>query len=280
MVRALLVESLTLALLGGALGVGLSSLRRPARARGDRTSELPRLSEISIDTVALGFAVLVSLLSGLLFGFIPIRAAEPQLATAISGGGRGASLTRERQRSQHALVAVQMALALVLLVSSGLMIRSFQELRRVDPGFTHSLRACRRSACQSRRPRSPNRSATRMQHEILNRIAAIPGVASVAFTSRLPMDTSGRTSSALFAEGKADDGRRPPSRQIRFISPGMFRTLGTPRLWEASSRGSTSMTAATSRFSREPRCRCGVLQRSRWASGFVRRTASGAMLSA
>ena len=67
-----------------------------------------------------------------------------------------------------------------------------------------------------------------MQHEILNRIAAIPGVASVAFTSRLPMETSGRTSYPLFAEGKADDGRNPVSRQVRFISPGILRTLGTP----------------------------------------------------
>jgi predicted permease len=67
-----------------------------------------------------------------------------------------------------------------------------------------------------------------MQHEMLDRIASIPGVASVAFTSRLPMDTSGRTSFPLVAEGKDDAGRTPPSRQIRFISPGLFRTLGTP----------------------------------------------------
>jgi predicted permease len=225
--RALLVESLTLALLSGALGVALAyGGLRGLVAIGP--SGLPRLSEISIDTVALGFAVLVSLLSGLLFGFIPIlRYAEPQLATAL-GGGRGASLTRGRQRSQHALVAVQMALALVLLVSSGLMIRSFQELRRVDPGFTKPESVQTFSVSIPPREVAEPERVTRMQHEILERIAAIPGVASVAFTSRLPMDTSGRTSSALFAEGKADDGRSRPSRQIRFVSPGMFRTLGTP----------------------------------------------------
>jgi hypothetical protein len=66
-----------------------------------------------------------------------------------------------------------------------------------------------------------------MQHELADTLAAIPGVASAAFTSRLPMDTSGRTNSPLFAEGKADDGRTPPSRQIRFVSPGIFRTFGT-----------------------------------------------------
>jgi predicted permease len=225
--RALLAESLTLALLGGALGVALAYAGlRLLVAIGP--ANLPRLSEISVDTVALGFALAVSLLSGLLFGLIPIlKYAEPQLATAL-GGGRGASLTRGRQRSQHALVAVQMALALVLLVSSGLMIRSFQELRRVDPGFTKPESVQTFSVSIPPREVAEPERVTRMQHEILERIAAIPGVASVAFTSRLPMDTSGRTSSPLFAEGKADDGRSRPSRQIRFVSPGMFRTLGTP----------------------------------------------------
>jgi putative ABC transport system permease protein len=225
--RALLVESLTLALLGGALGVALAyGGLRVLVAIGP--SDLPRLSEISIDTVVLGFAVLVSLLSGLLFGLIPIlRYAKPQLATAL-GGGRGASLTRGRQRSQHALVAVQIALALVLLVSSGLMIRSFQELRRIDPGFTNPESVQTFSVSIPPREVAEPEGVTRRQHEILERIAAIPGVASAAFTSRLPMDTSGRTGSPLFAEGKADDGRSLPSRQIRFISPGMFRTLGTP----------------------------------------------------
>jgi predicted permease len=225
--RALLVESLTLALLGGVLGVGLAyGGLRALVAIGP--ADLPRLSEISIDIVALGFAVLVSLLSGLLFGFIPIlRHSETQLATAI-GSGRGGSLTRERQRSRHLVVAVQMALALVLLVSSGLMIRSFQALRRVDPGFSQPERVQTLSVSIPVSEVAEPERVTRMQHEILDRIAAIPGVASVAFTSRLPMDTSGRTSSRLFAEGNADDGRTPRSRQIRFISPGMFRTLGTP----------------------------------------------------
>ena len=123
---------------------------------------------------------------------------------------------------------MQIALALVLLVSSGLMIRSFQALRRVDPGFTEPERVQTFSVSIPPSEVAEPERVTRMQHEILDRIAAIPGVASVAFTSRLPMDTSGRISSPLFAEGKADDGRSPPSRQIRFISPGMFRTLGTP----------------------------------------------------
>jgi putative ABC transport system permease protein len=232
--RALLVESLTLALAGGALGVAFAyGGLRLLVAIGP--SDLPRLSEISIDTIALGYAVLVSTLSGLLFGLIPIlRYAEPfdfaqgrpQLAL-IGSGGRG-GVTPGRQRSQHALVAVQMALALVLLVSSGLMIRSFQALRRVDPGFAQPERVQTLSVSIPPSEVAEPERVTLVQHEMLERIAAIPGVASAAFTSRLPMDTSGRTSSRLFAEGVAEDGGSRPSRQIRMISPDMFRTLGTP----------------------------------------------------
>jgi len=113
-------------------------------------------------------------------------------------------------------------------VSSGLMIRSFQALRRVDPGFVQPERVQTFSLSIPATEVGEAERVTRMQQEILDRIVAIPAVTSVGFTSRLPMDTSGRTSAPLFAEGKAADGRSPPSRQMRFISPGMFRTLGTP----------------------------------------------------
>lgn len=236
--RQLLVESLTLALLGGALGVGLAyGGLRLLVAIGP--SNLPRLSEISIDTVVLGFALAVSLFSGLLFGLIPIlRYAGPRLATVVDGGGRGASLTRERQRSQNALVAAQVGLALVLLVSSGLMIRSFQALRSVDPGFakpgsvqTFSLFI---PATETGDPNlegaasmRPDEQLARTQQAILEKLAAIPGVASAAFTSYLPMDadTSTRASDAVDGE-TAPNPTAHVSRQIRFVSPGLFQTLG------------------------------------------------------
>ncbi|MGH9350333.1 MAG: FtsX-like permease family protein [Vicinamibacterales bacterium] len=224
--RQLLVESLTLAVLGGALGVGLAyGGLRVLKAIGP--SNLPRLAEISIDSVVLGFALTISLLSGLLFGLIPIlKYARPRLAHAL-GGGRGASLTCERQRSQHGLVAAQVALALVLLVSAGLMIRSFQALRRVDPGFTEPNRVQTFSISMPATTVAEPERVTRMQHEVLDTIAAIPGVASAAFTTRLPMG-SDRSSAALAVEGKVDDSRTPPNRQVKIISPGMFDTLGTP----------------------------------------------------
>jgi predicted permease len=225
--RQLLVESLTLAVSGGAVGVGLAyGGLRLLLAIGP--SNLPRLAEISLDPVVLGFALTISLMSGLLFGLFPIlKYARPRLADAIGGGGRGANLTRERQRSQQVLVAAQVALALVLLVSAGLMIRSFQALRRVDPGFTEPRRVQTFSISISATMVAEPERVTRMQHEVLHRIAAIPGVASAAFTTRLPMG-SDRSSAALAVEGKVDDGRTPANRQVKVVSPGMFQTLATP----------------------------------------------------
>ncbi len=225
--RQLLAESVTLALLGGALGLGLAfGGLRILVAIGP--SNLPRLSEVSIDSMVLGFALTISLVSGLLFGCIPIlKYARPRLADALGAGSRGANMTRERQRSQQALVTAQVALALVLLVGAGLMIRSFQALRRVDPGFAEPQRVQTFSiAIPAAMVAEPER-VTRMQQEVLDRIAAIPGVASAAFTTRLPMG-SDRSSTALAVEGRADDGRTPPNRQVKIISPGMFRTLATP----------------------------------------------------
>src|SRR5437870_10999129 len=102
-----------------------------------RPAKLPRLTEISIDPLVLAFLAAASLLSGLLFGLLPIvKHAGPQIAPVLGASGRTASQSRERHRSQNTLVVVQVALALVLLVGAGLMIRSFQALLSVQPGFT------------------------------------------------------------------------------------------------------------------------------------------------
>jgi predicted permease len=224
--RELLVESLALALIGGALGIGLAYLAlRALIAIGP--ANLPRLSEISIDVVVLGFALAVSVISGLLFGFMPIlKQIRPRRLHAL-GASRSGTLTRERQRAQQVLVAAQMALALVLLVSAGLMIRSFQSLRSVASGFAQPERVQTFSiTIPSALVADPERVA-RMQQEVLDRVAAIPGVASAAFTTRLPMG-SDRSSTALSVEGRPDDNRTPPNRQVKIVSPGLLRTLGTP----------------------------------------------------
>jgi putative ABC transport system permease protein len=223
----LLVESMLLAVIGGALGligtyVGLRLLVTAEPA------DLPRLSEIAVDPMSLLFAVAITFGSGLLFSLIPIvKSIGPPFGTTIGMGTRGASLSRERQRSQSVLVVVQMALALVLLVSAGLMIRSFQALRRVEPGFTQPQTLQTFSITLPPTIVPDLERVTRTQQEILDKLAAIPGVASAAFTTRLPMD-SDRWSMALAAEDKpANKGTTPPNRHVKIVSPGTFRTFGT-----------------------------------------------------
>src|SRR5579884_4236168 len=131
----LLVESVTLGLLGGAVGIGVAYVGlRLLTAIGP--ANLPRLSEISLDGWSLAFTLILSVLSGLLFGSIPVlRYAPSRQAVPLLGGIRTASAGRERQRGRNLLVVVQVAMALVLLISAVLMIRTFAAMRNVDPGF-------------------------------------------------------------------------------------------------------------------------------------------------
>ena len=227
--REMLVESLTLGVLGGAIGLGLAwAALRILVAKGPGT--LPRLHEIGIDPFVLAFALGVSLLSGVLFGVIPVlKYAGPGVATALRGVGRTFSLGRERHRARNTLVVVQVALALVLLVSSGLMIRSFQQLRRVHPGFTHPEEILiLHSMTPAAIANEPER-VMRMQNEIVEKLAALPGVTSVGFGSAAPLESFlGAVGNPVYAEDKGfAQGQIPPIRQIRRIAPGFFKTTGT-----------------------------------------------------
>jgi predicted permease len=227
--RGLMAESLTLSVIGGLIGIGLAygGLRI---LLAFPPANLPRLNEIAIDLPVLGFALGVSVLSGLLFGLAPIlRVARHRFANLAEfvRGGRWASAGRNQFRSQNTLVVVQVALALVLLVSSGLMIRTFQNLRSVEPGFTDpaTLQTVRLAMPGATEPET----LVRTQQQILERLAAIPGVTSAAYTVSLPME--GAASSIVAAENETyESGELPPTRAIMGISPGLLQTLGTPLL--------------------------------------------------
>src|SRR5580692_2673092 len=134
-VRGLLVESVMLGIMGGLVGVGLAYAGvRFLVAIGP--SNLPRLNEISIDGRTLAFTFVLSVLAGLLFGLIPaLKYAAPRTASALQSAGRTISVSRERHRARNLMVIGQVAMALVLLMCAGLMIRTFGALRKVDPGF-------------------------------------------------------------------------------------------------------------------------------------------------
>ena len=228
-VREHVLESVLLSVLGGSFGLVLASggLRLLA-AMGP--ANLPRLNDIAIDPLVLVFAAGVSLLAGLLSGWLSvIKHTGTPIAHALRGGGRTASLSRDQRRSQNTLVAVQVALALVLLVSSGLMIRSFQALRSVQPGFTHQEQIQTvRISIPAAQVEEPQR-VTQMQNEILNKMSAIPGVTSAAFMTSVPMETGEQVgNSGIAVEDKPPtDGQLPPVRRVKSVSPGSFQTLGT-----------------------------------------------------
>jgi putative ABC transport system permease protein len=226
--REMLFESLTLGIMGGVLGLGLAyAAIRILVAKGPAT--LPRLAEIGIDPIVLGFTLVVSLLAGVLFGLIPVlKYAGPHLATALRAGGRTLSSSRERHRARNTLVVVQVALALVLLIGSGLMIRTFQALRNVQPGFTHPEELqLMRILISEGQVKEPDQ-VMRMQNAMLDKLAAIPGVTSVALAGAAPLEGFD-SNDVLFAEDKTYAvGQIPPIRRYRFVSPGFFQTTGTP----------------------------------------------------
>ncbi len=227
-VRELLVESILIGLLGGLLGVGLA--REGLRLLVSiGPANLPRLSEISIDIRTLGFTLALSLLSGLLFGLIPaLKYAGPRIAMALRSAGRTSSVSRERHRTRNLLVVAQVALALVLMVSAGLMIRTFQALRTVEPGFTQPdhLQTMRISIPESLIA-NPEQ-VIRTQNNIVDKVAVIPGVTSVGYANAMPMEGFGSMWDSIFAENKTyPAGEIPPLRYYKYPSPEFFHTAGT-----------------------------------------------------
>jgi predicted permease len=227
-VREVLVESLALSLIGGALGIALAYAGL-AVVVATAPASLPRVEDISLDPRAVAFAIVVSLVSSILFGALPALKQAAQHGTPIVGGARGASTSRERQRTRNALVVVQVALALVLLIGSGLMIRTFVALMRVQPGFTPG------DAVQTARvwvppPQVPDpERVTRLQQEILDKVAVLPGVTAVAFASAVPMEGPLRVwTQPVWVDGQGDtSGTTPPLRRIKTVSPGYFSAIGT-----------------------------------------------------
>jgi predicted permease len=227
-ISGLLVESVMLGLLGGIVGLGLAYAGvRFLAAIGP--ANLPRLSEISIDVRTLGFAFVISALSGLVFGLIPaLKYAGPRTSLQLSSGGRTISVSREQHRARNLLVIGQVAMELVLLVSAGLMIRTFQALRTVDPGFTDAphLQVMRISIPNLLIPEAER--AARTQNEILDKLSVIPGVKSAGFVSEMPMEGIDSDWDCIFAQDKTyPDDVMPPLRLYKYISPGFLRASGT-----------------------------------------------------
>jgi predicted permease len=182
----------------------------------------------------LGFTAVLSLLSSVLFGLIPaLKYTGPRISAALGSIGRTASVSRERHRVRSVLVVVQVAIALVLLVSAGLMIRTFQSIRTVEPGFTQPehLQIMRIFIAASLVPDAER--VTRTQNDIQDKLSSIPGVTSAAFGSAMPMEGFGLNLGVLNwgvirTDDRPDPGSdTPPVRVFKYASPGFFHTAGT-----------------------------------------------------
>jgi predicted permease len=227
----LLLESLILGILGSALGLGLAyaALRILVAIA---PAGIPRINEIGIDGPALLFTFCLAIFVSLLFGSIPIfKYAGLHLSTGIREGGRANSSSREQHRVRNVLVVVQVALALVLLICSGLMIRTFRALTHVNPGFSDPVTLQTfRIGIPGVPDDQPNQqeAAVRSLQAMQQKIAAIPGVASVAVSTQVPMDGNDNNDIVFAEDHPSSEGHMPPLRRFAFVAPGLFSTQGTP----------------------------------------------------
>jgi predicted permease len=224
----LLLESVVLGLLGSVLGLGMAygALRLLVAIA---PHGLPRVNEIGIDGWVLLFTLGVSLLASLLFAAIPIfKYAGARLVAGLREGARGASQSREQHRARSVLVVVQVALALVLLICSGLMARTFAALTRVQPGFSapQEIQTFLISIPKSEVPEDEN--VPRKFEEILHKVAAVPGVSQAGLSTSIPLD--GNSSfDPVFAEDRTyKPGELAALRRFKWIAPGFLQTMGTP----------------------------------------------------
>ena len=254
--REFLLESAVLGIFGSALGLALAwGALRLLVALGP--AGLPRLHDIGIDWTVLAFTIAISLFCSLLFGSIPaLRYASARMGTGLREGGRTLSQGRERHRTRNTLVVIQVSLAFVLLICSGLMIRTFRALTHVDPGYdaTAKIQTVRVSIPEADVPKADD--VLRMQAEIAKRVAAIAGVTGVGFGGSVPMDGNGWEDPVWAQDRSYADGSMPPLRRFTFGSPGFLGTLGIPVVagrdftWdEASHKLPVAMVSAN--FARE-----------------------------
>jgi putative ABC transport system permease protein len=225
-VRQLLTESALLAVLGGALGLLLAVWGIDLLATVGHAT-LPRLNEIGIDGQVLGFTLLVSLLTGVVFGLAPaLQATAANLNESLKEGGRS-SAAGFRQRLRSLLVVAEVALALVLLVGAGLLMRSFWRLLQVNPGFQPDHVLAMDVALPSAKYAQGNQQAAFFQ-QALQRIESLPGIISAGAVVNLPLSGNNSTTGVT-----ADDRPTPappdvPQIDYRLISANYFRTLNIP----------------------------------------------------
>jgi putative ABC transport system permease protein len=234
LLRQLLTESLVLAALGGVLGLlialwGTHALSRLAAAY------LPRVTEVGIDHWVLGFTAILILLTGVGFGLFPaLQASRADLQSVTKESGRGISAGRPRARIRGGLIVVEIAVSLMLLAGAGLLLRSFQKLIAVDPGFKPDKLLTAQIWLSW--PNQPDKGRyftdtqrRRFYENVFAGVRRVPGIRDVAAVSRLPF--RGQETVTLTIEGRPPSSDDPlPAADGRLASPNYFKTMGIPLL--------------------------------------------------
>jgi putative ABC transport system permease protein len=227
LLQQMLTESLALSLAGGILGLGLAVVfHRGLLALVADRIPVPRLDQVTLDLPVVAFTAATAVATGVLFGLVPALLASAMANDALREGGRHGASPRSH-RVLGALVVVEVALSLVLLTGAGLLIRSFVRLQNVDPGFrSEGVLTARVALPASRYPES--RDSAAFFERAIDEIRGLPGVQGVAGTAFLPM-AGGAIGTRFYRLDRPTpaDGQAP-STQVRPITPGFFRTMGTP----------------------------------------------------
>jgi putative ABC transport system permease protein len=227
--RYFLTESMLLSLVGGALGLSLAWVAvRTVVLFGP--VDLPRLHEVRLDGVVLALTGVLSVMTASAFGSIPLLRFAP-LASALYESGRSHTASRARHRGRHMLMAGQVALALVLLACSGLMLRSYQHLRAVEPGFD-AASALTFEIGFPRNDYPDRRRLVAAQHAIIARLATLPGAIGVSASTCLPLSERQLCQGGpLFVEGRElPAGAIAPFVAIRAVAADYFNVIGMPIL--------------------------------------------------
>lgn len=229
LVRQLLTESTLLAAAGGAVGVAfaVATVGMLTTFVGRFTA---RTGEVSIDPAVLGFTMLVSIVTGLLFGTLPALGARVNLTTALKQGGNQAGDGAGRRRMQSALIVAQVAVSVVLLVGAGLLLASFYRLQQVDAGYRSD--GVLSAEIYGNFSRYGNISALRRLYlPVLERLEGQPGVVSAAITNAVPLAGAAPGTIRFDIENRVtDDPDRRPATDIRIASDRYFETIGIPLL--------------------------------------------------
>jgi putative ABC transport system permease protein len=226
LIRQLLIESVLMAAVSGCLGILLGQLGTRFLGAFTQTN-LPQIADVPMDLRVLTFTLLISVLSGILFGLTPaLQLSRPDLNLMLQDEGRGTAGNRRKNRARSVIVAVQVALSMILLIGSGLLIRSFERLRTVEPGFDAKNVLTAQTFLP---PSSYAQSAQRIAfyQDALQHLRSIPGVESAAISTALPVLPTHGTPARFEGQPEIDLGRRPVV-LIESISPDYARAMGVP----------------------------------------------------